>query len=538
MGYRNGYKRYMFNLGYDVSCSPNGAVVVKGINGKVVDPKEFVSFSTYYKKWRTDYPQLKVSRPVEDICQYCYVYANRHRYLANHSSAVMCGVCNDSDEMGIDVDEMDASSLEIDEREQLVLDSAERIRARVAESASSSILEESEQLVLESAERIRMARAQQALYQQKMEDAQRDASEGKEHTETTYTYVVDFGKNMEMPIYNSQQPGCTYYYSPLSVYNLGMVDHAYEYDDGTISEHMFAHVYNEGVGKKGANNVASLIVKTLHQQGRLQKDCAGGELNIFFDNCSGQNKNNTVIKLAGWLRAMGYFKTVNFVFLVVGHTKNAADRLFNSLKKEYRKKNMFTMKVLCEALNASNYVTIIPTVVEDFLDYDALFKQLYRDLSSQVKQNHIFTCVQDNELILRESNLEKHEQVIHNLSKRGKVISNAKDLEVYSSPLLTVLECSGINPYKRVELWKNYGPHVDPEYQDDALYAELDAAVLALVKGEKSNRKEFRARINAAKKAGMLELIENVAFGRVDAEAGSTPPGTTGCESDVVVGSC
>ena len=67
MGYRNGYKRYMFNLGYDVSCAPNGAVVVKGIQGKAVNPKEFVSFVTYYRKWRKDYPQLKVSRPVEDI---------------------------------------------------------------------------------------------------------------------------------------------------------------------------------------------------------------------------------------------------------------------------------------------------------------------------------------------------------------------------------------------------------------------------------------------------------------------------------------
>lgn len=455
----------------------------------------------------------------------------------------MCGVCNDSDdEIGIDGDEMgieeDASLSDmIEEREQHVLDSAERIRARVAGSALSSILEEREQLMLESAEHIRMARAQRELYQQKMEEAQHDASEGKEHTETTYTYVVDFGQNMEMPVYNSQQPGCTYYYSPLSVYNLGMVDHAYEYDDGTISEHMFAHVYHEGVGKKGANNVASLIVKTLHEQGRLRKDCAGGELNIFFDNCSGQNKNNTVIKLAGWLRAMGYFKTVNFVFLIVGHTKNAADRLFNSLKKEYRKKNMFTMEVLCEALNASDYVTIIPTVVDDFLEYDALFKQLYRDLSSQVKQNHIFTCVQDNELILRESNLEQHQPVVHKLSKRKKVISNAKELEEYSTPLLTVLECSGINPYKRVELWKNYGPHVEAGYEDDPLYAEPDAGILALVKGEKSNRKEFRERINAAKKAGMKELVEIVAFGG-DADADAGKPGTADCENEVVVGSC
>jgi len=55
-----------------------------------------------------------------------------------------------------------------------------------------------------------------------------------------------------------------------------------------------------------------------------------GELNIIFDNCGGQNKNSTVLSLAAWLMALNYFKRVNFIFLVVGHTKNAADRLLVS----------------------------------------------------------------------------------------------------------------------------------------------------------------------------------------------------------------
>ena len=68
---------------------------------------------------------------------------------------------------------------------------------------------------------------------------------------------------MELPIYNNKQPGCTYYFSPLSMYNLGMVNHAHKYDAGKVSEHMYAHVYHAGIAKNGANNVASLIMKTL-----------------------------------------------------------------------------------------------------------------------------------------------------------------------------------------------------------------------------------------------------------------------------------
>ena len=109
-------------------------------------------------------------------------------------------------------------------------------------------------------------------------------------SERTYTFVVDYRQNMELPVYNKEQPGCTYYYSPLSIYNLGVVNHAYQYgenDDKTIKAHMHAHVYHEGIAKKGANNVVSLILKTLVDSGILREDQIGGELAIIFDNCSG-----------------------------------------------------------------------------------------------------------------------------------------------------------------------------------------------------------------------------------------------------------
>jgi len=96
----------------------------------------------------------------------------------------------------------------------------------------------------------------------------------------------------------------------------------------------------------------------------------GGELNIvIFDNFSGQNKNNIVLKILAFFTKLGYFKQVNFIFLVVGHTKNAADHLFNALKAEYREKNLFTMETLVECLNVSNSVTMHTPVEADFLDY-------------------------------------------------------------------------------------------------------------------------------------------------------------------------
>ena len=106
----------------------------------------------------------------------------------------------------------------------------------------------------------------------------------------TYTFVVNYGQNKELPVYNDEQPGCTYYYSPLSVYNLGVVNHAHDYGNGMIAAHMHCHIYHKGIAKKEANNVASLIMKTLWQLNVLCDNSMCKELNIIFDNCSGQNK--------------------------------------------------------------------------------------------------------------------------------------------------------------------------------------------------------------------------------------------------------
>ena len=205
---------------------------------------------------------------------------------------------------------------------------------------------------------------------------------------------------------------------------------------------MHCHVYNKGVAKKGAINVALLIVKTLRQLNLLQDDSAGGELNIIFDNCSGQNKNNTVLRLAAWLKQMGYFKKVKFVFLIVGHTKNAADRLFNSLKHEYHKENIFTMQALFDCLSVSDSVMVVSSVAKDFLDYDALFDDIYCPHTGKVKQNRIFSCSGDNLLPvieLRASNLDEHQITCFKASKKSKKFNNAVELKAHSSTLLLQL---------------------------------------------------------------------------------------------------
>jgi hypothetical protein len=302
----------------------------------------------------------------------------------------------------------------------------------------------------------------------------------------------------------------------MTVNNLGIVNHAHVYPDGKVSKHMHCHIYTDAVGKKGANNVASLIMKTLRDLNLLRSDEQGGELNIVFDNCTGQNKNNTVLRLVAWLAQMGHFNEINFIFLIVGHTKNAADRLFNSLKTLYRKKNLYTFDQLVEALGTSRTITIHPAMSEDFLDYGKLFDFIYKKLQGQVKQNHIFTCYWGNpdEICVKESVLDDY-SILRILQRQFFDLTYPQALEIAADQLKT-LEFEGINPYKVYELFKHYRPYVPVEFHSDDMYAEPSSEVLAKVMAEKVDRRVFRAALKKKKYDRAKEQLENVAFGNDD----------------------
>ncbi len=126
---------------------------------------------------------IKVSRPAEDICQYCFVFSNRHRYFADHSAreASTCGVNSDDDDPNID---------EPSDEVVIVGGGQQEIDIMLPVSAVSQVEERRELMVLQSAMHIRMARAQRALYQKLVADAVSDAEEGKEHTERRYTVHI------------------------------------------------------------------------------------------------------------------------------------------------------------------------------------------------------------------------------------------------------------------------------------------------------------------------------------------------------------
>ena len=221
-------------------------------------------------------------------------------------------------------------------------------------------------------------------------------------------------------------------------------------------------------------------MKTMRTMGIIREDMVGGELTIVFDNCSGQNKNNTILKLLVFLVELKYFKKVQLLFLIVGHTKNACDHLFNALKNLYRQENIYTFPQLLTRLDKSDKVTVTESVEVIFFDWDSLLSLFYASYVKKVKQNHIFQVEICNwkgnqlQVDLHLSNRPEDTAVKHNAVKQGFLSRNdypmapiglktaiqnryayiRTNLERLLKPIIR----PGMNPYKQVKLWKKWRP--------------------------------------------------------------------------------
>ncbi len=155
---------------------------------------------------------------------------------------------------------------------------------------------------------------------------------------------------------------------------------------------MLTYGYTEDQGGKGGNNVASLLVKGLRELGWIKEDgSTGKQLSVILDNCGGQNKNNFILRLALWLVERKYFKKVEMIFYVRGHTKNACDRMFNQLKQRYHRHQTYTKRQMVDVLNASANITFKQATSDDFTDYGELLDKFYKKFPARtIQQNHIF----------------------------------------------------------------------------------------------------------------------------------------------------
>ena len=117
---------------------------------------------------------------------------------------------------------------------------------------------------MKAAKHVMMAQKQRALFNKKKEEAYNDRDKSKK--ERVFTFVADYSQNMYLPSFREAQPGETYYYSPVNGYCFGVVGASCR------PSQLYAHVYLEDTGKKGGDNVASMLWKQLILKGLIPQD--------------------------------------------------------------------------------------------------------------------------------------------------------------------------------------------------------------------------------------------------------------------------
>ena len=84
---------------------------------------------------------------------------------------------------------------------------------------------------------------------------------------------------------------------------------------------------------KGANTTISYMHHYFENHGLGETD-----VHLHADNCSGQNKNNYFICYLAWRTILHLHNSINYSFLVAGHTKFGPDRCFGIIKRAYKVK--------------------------------------------------------------------------------------------------------------------------------------------------------------------------------------------------------
>ena len=389
---------------------------------------DICTWATFKNIWNRYLPFVTIRSSAKDTCMDCHIFRNQQKYR-NH----------------VDYNppsEADISTMALPRRAEETLESHESV-------------------IMRAAAHVKEALGQKAMAGKKI----RAAKEGN----GVVTLVIDYCQNLEVPFLPIDQPGDCYYFSPMSVYCLGIVD--------CISDRLHAYVYPESAGAKGANNVVSFLYHFLKANYFTNHQHNGPlpALNLIMDNCGGQNKNNTVIKACAYFVEVGWFKEVSINFLIKGHTKNSCDRCFNLLKQQYHKNNVYSFSHCLEVLRSCPLVEVIDATDLSY-EWSKLLNSFYMNVvSGTVQKNHIFkfkvetikrvqlktkTSTIDKATLYQDIRLDHPKSCSkHNDAIRRLAVQNC-------SALLRPIVKPGLPPIKQFELYTKWRKIVPAAYKD------------------------------------------------------------------------
>lgn len=194
-----------------------------------------------------------------------------------------------------------------------------------------------------------------------------NSKEVSKQNNNTLGLVFDFMQNIDLPKVPVQE---MYYLRQLTVNNFCIYN--------LKTDNAQFYLYHEGQAKKGANDVASFLVDYIEEN----VPHSVTELHLFSDNCPGQNKNHTLIRVLLTLTIIGRFKKIKHFFPLTGHSFLPCDRKFGIIKRPIRNcSRIYTIYQLCELIlsvnrKSQNTIKLIDT--ENIIDFDNWWPNVFK----------------------------------------------------------------------------------------------------------------------------------------------------------------
>ena len=290
-----------------------------------------VAYSTFCRLWRTLLPSVIIMKPMSDLCWTC-----------QQNSAAVIRMANCSEVEKSDV-------LKVAEEHLRVVEVERKFYKSTVETCRQSV------------------RAHYTVNGE-FQPPPLSSRIPPNSVDISVHYSFDYAQQVHFP-YNPQQPGPLYFLTPRKCSIFGMNDEA-------LPRQVHFLCDEAGECGKGANVVASRTHYFLENHGHGEKT-----VYLHADNCTGQNKNSTVIHYMSWRASTNRHTSITFSFLVVGHTKFAPDWCFGLFKRQFRRTNVGSLRGIAQVVNDSaecnvsqlvcdeNGHTIVPTY--DWTDFFA-----------------------------------------------------------------------------------------------------------------------------------------------------------------------
>ena len=158
-------------------------------------------------------------------------------------------------------------------------------------------------------------------------------------------YSFDMAQQVHYPA-NPLQPGPVYFLTPRKCGVFGIVTESIPRQ----TNYLIDEAMSTG---KGANTIISLLHHFFSVHGFGETTT-----HLHADNCTGQNKNNFMLRYLMWRTLVGLHKSITLSFLMVGHTKFAPDWCFGLFKQLFRRSKVDCIDDIASVVDQSADVNV------------------------------------------------------------------------------------------------------------------------------------------------------------------------------------